>query len=102
MLKMRKYELSHHFSRLENLQSEKTLTYCVLENEDYTTISLERTTPTNKYTESCLLPGIDFAYAKNIAILLCENGFDISTWKELLDDMEVKYIVIESNMSKIT
>lgn len=99
MLYTKEYKLSHHFSRLEKLQNEKTLTYCVFENGGDTIISLERTTPANKYTESCILLDIGFAYAKNIAILLCENCFDISTWKEALDDIGVKYIVTESNVS---
>lgn len=100
MSETKKYEISCHFSSLENLQTEKTLTYCVLEKGDDAIIALNVATPTNNYTESCLLPGTGFAYAKNIATLLCENCFDISTWKYVLDDIEVEYIVTESNMTQ--
>ncbi|MGN0494078.1 MAG: hypothetical protein ACI4F7_10560 [Acutalibacteraceae bacterium] len=99
MSEKKTYELSRHFSKLENLQNEKTLTYSVLDKGGDSVISLKGSTPDRIYTESCFLPGIGFAYAKSIAVLLCENSFDISTWKEALDDIGVKYILTESRAS---
>lgn len=90
------YELSHHFSRLENLQKEKTVTYSVIDRDGGSIIILKRLTPEKTCTESCFLPETGFNYAKNIAVLLCENSFDINTWKEALDDIGIKYVLTES------
>mgnify|MGYP004527207271 CR=1 FL=1 len=98
MWEIKKFEISHHFSKLENLQSEKTLTYSLLYKGGNTLISLKETTSDKKiYVESCLLPETDFAYAENVAVLMCENCVDIYTWKNLLEDIGIKYIVTEPN-----
>lgn len=99
MTENKTYQLSRHFSRLESLQNEKTVTYSVLDRDGGSTIILKRLTPENTYTESCFLPDITFSYAKNIAVLLCENSFDISTWKEALEDIGIRYVLTESKVS---
>lgn len=101
MSEKRRYQLSHHFSNLNSLQSEKTITYSVLDRDGGSVISLEGLTPKAAYTESCFLPGTAFAYAKDIAVLLCENSIDISTWKEALDEIGIEYILTESCDHKI-
>lgn len=99
MSEKKTYKLSRHFSELENLQNEKTLTYSVLDRGGGSVISLKGTSRDRIYTESCFLPDTGFAYAKSIAVLLCENSFDIGTWKEALDDIGIKYILTESQAS---
>ena len=90
------YELSRHFSHLESLQNEKTVTYSVIERDGGSVIEIKRLTPEKTDTESCFLPETEFNYAKSIAVLLCENSFDINIWKEALEDIGIKYILTES------
>lgn len=100
MSEKKTYQLSHHFSNLKNLQQEKTITYSVLDRNGGSMISLEGLTPESEYIESCFLPGTAFAYAKDIAVLLCENSIDMSTWKETLDEIGIEYILTESCIRK--
>lgn len=96
MSKKKTYEVSRHFSRIENLQNEKTVTYLVIERDDGSEIVLESITHKKTHTESCFLPRIEFDYAKNVATLLCENSFDINAWKEELEDIGINYVLTES------
>lgn len=99
MSEKKTYEMSHHFSKLESLQDEKTVTYSVVDRGGGSVIILKRLTPEKIYTESCFLPGTEFNYAKNIAVMLCENSFDMNTWKEALDDIGIKYVLTDSRSS---
>ena len=99
MSESKTYQLSHHFSKLGNLQNEKTITYAVFDQNGGSTIVLKEITPKRTYTESCFLPKTDFAYAKKIATLLCENCIEISSWKETLEDIGINYSLTESGTS---
>ena len=90
------YQLSRCYSELDGLQRAKTLTCSVIAKNGGSAIVLTSKSKENVDTETCLLPETPYERAKDIATMLVENSLEIGIWMDVLEEIGVKYVPVES------
>lgn len=96
MLKADTYQLSRCYSELKGLQKAKTITYSVFAKDNGAIIALRSKSKEEIYAQSCFLPETSYEKAKDIATMLIENSLEKSIWINILDEIGVRYILMDS------
>lgn len=90
-----KCQMSKEYVGLDGLQKGRSVTYSVLSENDGSVIDLKCQSEETVCRESCFFPGMPFERAKDIAKMLLDNGVESGVWINVLDDMEIDFIVAE-------
>ena len=100
MYETEKCQFTRNYSELAGLQKERTLTYLVAAQAGGVIFSLRREDRMKVCRESCFIPQISFARARDIAILMMENSVSETVWKDLLEELGIQYTMLESTQNQ--
>lgn len=90
-----KCQMTKEYSAIDGIQRGRRITYSVSSEENGAVIELISQTGETQCSESCFFPNMPFERAKDIAVMLSENGLESGIWINVLDDMELDFIITE-------
>lgn len=86
-------EYTNTYSEIKGFQESRTLFYSVTDMPDGVYIMVRQESGTGVQTEACSCHSASFEYVVSFVKYLHENGVGLSSWYDMLDDLDIQYTV---------
>ena len=93
MVQFKTCEYTNTYSEIEGFQESRTLSYSVADMPDGVHIVVRQESGAGAQSEACSCHSATFEYVVSFVKYLHENGVGLSSWYDLLDDLNIQYTV---------
>lgn len=93
MVQFKTCEYTNTYSEIEGFQESRTLSYSVADMPDGVHIVVRQESGAGVQSEACSCHSATFEYVVSFVKYLHENGVGLSSWYDLLDDLNIQYTV---------